>query len=59
MPEAPPHLPEGEEHDCLDAQELGQGPYGLQLVFEGLVEHHQAVERPHLGVGVGWVGVGG
>ena len=36
-------LPEGDEHDQFDAEELSHGPDGSQLFSEGSVQQHQAV----------------
>lgn len=40
---------EGEEDNTLDAEKLGERCHGLQLVFHGLVEEHQAIHCYKLG----------
>jgi hypothetical protein len=40
------HPPEGKEHDCLDAQELGEGLQQLKVMLQRVVEQNQAVHGP-------------
>ena len=41
-------LPEGEEDDQLDAEELGQRADGLELLVHGVIKQDEAVQRRHL-----------